>query len=111
MSGTRSLLVIADDFGIGPETSRGILDLGKQGRVTGTVLLVNSPYAEQAVQAWHAAGCPLEVGWHPALTLDRPLLPPEHVPSLVDKNGVFHPLGRFLAHLFFGQINAQEVGL
>ena len=97
MTNPRSLLVIADDFGIGPETSRGILDLAAMGRVTGTVLLVNSPYAEQAVQAWRAARCPLEIGWHPCLTLDRPLLPPEQVSSLVDANGNFQSLGQ----LFF----------
>src|SRR5437588_127944 len=44
----RCLVVVADDFGIGPATSRGILDLAAKGLVTGTVLLVNSPYAEEA---------------------------------------------------------------
>ncbi len=109
MTSTRSLLVIADDFGIGPETSRGILDLAKLGRVTGTVLLVNSPYAEQAVAAWRAAERPLEVGWHPCLTLDRPILSPERVPSLVDANGKFQSLGRFLYRSALGKINSTQV--
>src|SRR5437879_4950211 len=69
VTGKRSLIVTADDFGIGPATSLGILDLAVQGLVTGTVLLVNSPYAEQAVRAWNQAGRPVELGWHPALTL------------------------------------------
>ena len=43
---------------------------GGAGRVTGTVLLVNSPYAEQAILDWRAADRQLEVGWHPCLTLD-----------------------------------------
>src|SRR5690349_18375441 len=49
MDARRQLLVIADDFGIGPETSHAILDLGRRGRVGGTVLLVNSPHAAEAV--------------------------------------------------------------
>ena len=40
---------MADDFGIGPGTSQGILDLAAAGRlVTATVLLVNSPHRESA---------------------------------------------------------------
>jgi chitin disaccharide deacetylase len=109
MTRTRSLLVIADDFGIGPETSRGILDLARLGRVTGTVLLVNSPYAEQAVEAWRAAERRLEVGWHPCLTLDRPILPPERVPSLVDPSGKFLSLGRFLLRSTLGRIDPAHI--
>jgi len=51
MDATRFLVVIADDYGIGPETSRGILELAVRNLITGTVLLVNSPYAEEAVRA------------------------------------------------------------
>ena len=52
----RVLLVVADDFGIGPATTAGILHLAGKGVVTGTVLLVNSPYAEEAVGLWNRAG-------------------------------------------------------
>src|SRR6516164_11853397 len=96
----RYLIVVADDFGIGPETTRGILELGAKGLVTGTVLLANSPYAEQAIRAWRQAGEPVEIGWHPCLTLDGPILPPESVPSLVGPERKFWPLGRFLKGLF-----------
>ena len=30
----RQLVVVADDFGIGPETNRGILELATVGRIT-----------------------------------------------------------------------------
>jgi chitin disaccharide deacetylase len=109
MTRTRSLLVVADDFGIGPQTSRGILDLAKLGRVTGTVLLVNSPHAEEAVHAWREANCPLEVGWHPCLTLDQPLLPPGKVPSLVNGSGRFWSLGQFLVRSKVGRIDPGHI--
>ena len=96
MRSPRYLLVTADDYGIGPETSRGILDLGREGLVTSTVLLVTSPHASAAVQAWCEAGQPVELGWHPCLTLDRPVLPVDQVPTLVDSEGRFWPLGKFL---------------
>jgi predicted glycoside hydrolase/deacetylase ChbG (UPF0249 family) len=104
--------VTADDFGIGPETTRGILDLACQGRVTAAVLLVNSPFAEEAVRAWRVAGKPGDLGWHPCLTLDQPILPAERVPSLVDpRTGRFWPLRSLLLRLHRRQVCRAEVAL
>lgn len=105
----RRLLVTADDFGIGPETTRGILELGQLGVVTSTVLLVNSPYAESAVDQWKKTQSKLEIGWHPCLTMDRPVLRAEHVPSLVNQEGKFHSLGGFLFRLMQGKVNTVEL--
>jgi len=105
----RWLVVTADDFGIGAETSRGILDLAQEGCVTATVLLVNSPYAEDSVAAWKQRGRPVEMGWHPCLTLDRPASRPSLVPSLVDRRGRFHSLRSFLLRLSLGRINPEEI--
>jgi predicted glycoside hydrolase/deacetylase ChbG (UPF0249 family) len=106
---TRYLVVTADDFGIGPATTQGILELARLGRLTATVLLVTSPYAEAAVQSWRHAGRPLALGWHPCLTLDRPVLAPGLVGSLVDAKGRFWSLRRFLTRLYTGRIRAAEI--
>jgi predicted glycoside hydrolase/deacetylase ChbG (UPF0249 family) len=107
--GKRSLIVTADDFGIGPATSQGILDLAVQARISAAVLLVNSPYAQEAVQDWRRAAKPMELGWHPCLTLDGPVLPPNQVPSLVDPEGMFWPLGKFIGRLYAGRVSASEI--
>lgn len=107
MARPRALVVVADDFGIGPETSRAILELA--GRVTGSVLLVNSPHAEASVRAWRQAGAVLELGWHVCLTLDRPILPPAAVSSLVGPDGRFRPLGQFLSRLLTGRVPSGEI--
>ena len=109
MSGKRYLVVTADDYGIGPPTSQGILDLAMQGVVQGTVLLVNSPHAEAGVRLWRRAGMPVELGWHPCLTLDSPVLAPAQVASLTRSDGRFWPLGSFLRRLVQGRIRAEEV--
>ena len=109
MDGSRYLVVTADDFGIGPATSQGILDLAARGLLTGSVLLVNSPHAESAVRSWRQAGAPLELGWHPCLTLDRPVLPAGRVPSLVGPDARFWPLGRLVRRLFRGLVRAAEM--
>jgi predicted glycoside hydrolase/deacetylase ChbG (UPF0249 family) len=109
VSEPRYLLVTADDFGIGPETSAGILDLAARGAVTSTVLLVNSPFAVEAVAMWRRTGAALEVGWHPCLTLDRPVLDPARVPSLVDGAGRFHPLSEFLRRVWRDRLDPSEL--
>jgi predicted glycoside hydrolase/deacetylase ChbG (UPF0249 family) len=109
LDGKRYLVVTADDFGIGPATTRGILDLAAEGLVTCTVLLVNSPHAEESARAWQQSGATLELGWHPCLTLDRPILPPNQVPSLVRPDGSFWPLGAFIRRLWFGRIRPVEM--
>ena len=107
----RLLLVIADDIGIGPNTTTGILQLASQGIVTGSVLLVNTPYAEESVSKWRQQGSPLEVGWHPNLTLDTPLAQASQVPSLVQPDGTFCPLAKFLKRWMFGLLDPREIEL
>ena len=109
MDATRYLIVMADDFGIGPETSRGILELAACGVVTGTVLLVNSPHADDAVRAWRLAGSVSELGWHPCLTMDPPVAGAGRVPSLVGPDGCMWPLAKFLARLAAGRIRAEDI--
>ena len=62
MGPMRQLVIVADDFGIGPDTDRGILELASSGLVTGTTLLVNSPHAPAAVAAWTAQAGQLSWG-------------------------------------------------
>ncbi len=105
----QQLVIVADDYGIGRETSRGILDLALRSRITGTVLMVNCPDAEHAMREWHREKPPVEMGWHPNLTLDKPISLPQSVPSLVQANGHFYPLGDFLKRFLRGQIFFEEV--
>jgi len=105
----RSLLVVADDFGIGPNTTAGILHLAGRGVVTGSVLLVNSPYAPDAVTAWRRLGSRLDLGSHPNLTVDAPILPAGRVPSLVGRDGRFWPLGQFLRRWLLGRLDARQI--
>jgi predicted glycoside hydrolase/deacetylase ChbG (UPF0249 family) len=105
----RPVAIVADDYGIGPETSRAVVDLAGEGRVTAAVLIVNAPDAERAARIWLDANPPADLGWHPNLTLDRPVCPPTEVPSLVRPDGSFWPLGVFLRRVCRGQIRAADV--
>jgi predicted glycoside hydrolase/deacetylase ChbG (UPF0249 family) len=109
MAHGRRLIVVADDYGIGPATSAGILHLCQLGAVTGTVLLVNSPHAVDAVRAWQSANVDADLGWHPCLTIDRPIAPLERVSSLTLRDGRFPTLGRLMAWLMLGRCRPSEV--
>jgi predicted glycoside hydrolase/deacetylase ChbG (UPF0249 family) len=102
-------MVIADDYGMGPETSRGILELAQLGVVTGTVLLVNSPHTEEAVRRWRASAPPADLGWHPCLTMDAPISRPQDVPTLVGPDGRMGPLRRFLIRLLTGRVRGADI--
>ncbi|MCE9534353.1 MAG: ChbG/HpnK family deacetylase [Planctomycetes bacterium] len=106
---SRRLIVCADDLGIGPETSRGIIELARDNKITATVLLVNTPTAEDAVVQWKRANAVCDLGWHPCLTLDSPILPAAQVPSLVDGDGRFWGLGAFIKRWAFGKLRANEI--
>jgi predicted glycoside hydrolase/deacetylase ChbG (UPF0249 family) len=109
MEASRLLMVVADDYGIGPETSRAILELTRTGVVTGTVLLVNSPYVESAVKAWRSARVRADLGWHPCLTMDPPVAPAREVASLLGPDGCMLPLRQFLPRLLLRQIRPEHI--
>ena len=109
MDATRYLVVIADDYGMGPETSRAILELAATDIVSGTVLIVNSPYAEAAVESWRKSGVYLDMGWHPCLTMDPPSAHADKVPSLLGPDGCMWPLGTLVKRLSLGLIRTAEI--
>lgn len=82
----RQVIVNADDFGMTPGVTAGILYAHQFGIVTSTTAMVNTTFAEQAVEL--AKGHPnLGVGLHFVLDAGKPIS--RHVPSLVDASGSF----------------------
>ena len=83
----RLLIVNADDFGLTPGVSRGILEAHENGIVTSTTLIVNRAIPPSLIEKLLASG--LGVGVHLNLTLGAPVSNPRRVPSLVDAEGRF----------------------
>ncbi|HNV86212.1 MAG TPA: ChbG/HpnK family deacetylase [Candidatus Omnitrophota bacterium] len=82
------LIVNADDFNLTPGVSEGILEAHDRGMVTSTTALVNVPFRSEAIREARKRKR-LGVGLHLNVTLGKPLLPPEEVPSLTDGKGAF----------------------
>ncbi|SDD58249.1 Carbohydrate deacetylase [Sporomusa acidovorans DSM 3132] len=83
-----NLIINADDLGLTPGCSKGIMQALTAGIVTDTTLMVNTDFTEDALAQLKQQGI-TRVGLHLNLTMGRPLLAADQVPSLVDAQGRF----------------------
>jgi predicted glycoside hydrolase/deacetylase ChbG (UPF0249 family) len=109
MVAPRRLIIHADDLGLSPAVTRGILTGMAEGMVSSTSLLCNFPESRPALAAAAQAG--RDVGWHLNLVQGRPLCPPEKIPSLIDREGNFFTLGRLVFHALGGRLVPGEIRL
>jgi chitin disaccharide deacetylase len=104
---TRRLIVNADDFGLTPGVSAGILSAHRHGIVTSTTLLATAAIEPEQLAALRDSG--LGVGIHVNLTLGRPISAGS---SLVDGDGRFvrdprHAAARAEVRDVEREVNAQ----
>jgi len=104
------LIINADDFGLTSGVNRAIVELHQAGVLTSATLMARAGATDEAIRMALAIST-LGVGCHVVLVDGQPVLPPEKVPSLVDKHtGHFPPkLTTFLMRLFTGRICAAEI--
>ena len=107
MAMIRRLIIHADDLGLSPAVTRGILTAMTDGAVTSTSLLCNFPESRAALASALEAG--RDVGWHLNLVQGRPLSPPEKIPSLTDQKGNFLSLSRLMLRALRGGLVAGEI--
>jgi hopanoid biosynthesis associated protein HpnK len=88
MMGGRNLIVSADDFGLCVEVNEAVERAHRDGILSTASLMVAAPATADAVARARATPS-LHVGLHIVLVNGRPLLAPERVPDLVDRNGEF----------------------
>lgn len=98
----------ADDLGIAPGVTRGILEAHRSGVVRTASAIVTYPSSEEGVAA-ALAEPDLEIGLHLDLVGGRPVSDPAAVRSLVDGDGRFHPLPVFTRRLLTGRIRSIDV--
>ena len=104
------LVITADDLGMSPGVTRGIIEACRDGVVRSTSLLVTFPDSDEGA-ALARAVARLEIGLHLDLVGGHPISDPSRVRSLVDGDGRFHRLGGFTARLLSGRIRAAELAL
>ncbi|MDD2715971.1 MAG: ChbG/HpnK family deacetylase [Candidatus Wallbacteria bacterium] len=105
----KKFIINADDYGLSPGVSRGILELFRSGAVSSTSVLVNQADCVEQLQELMNSGLP--AGIHLNLTTGKPVLPAEKVPSLVNSKGRFHDLKKLWLLLQSGRLNPEEIRL
>jgi chitin disaccharide deacetylase len=101
----RRLIVNADDFGMSPAVSSGIIEAAEAGSVSSASMIVNLDGFDDAVRRAKSFGA-LPLGLHFNIVAGRPLT---RAPSLTDKSGSFVRLGSLLWRATTGRINACEL--
>lgn len=108
MEEKKQLIIVADDYAISPSVSRGIVECAKNGIVTATSIMANSPHLTCCMDLWEGIKN-LDLGIHFTLTWGKPLLPAHKASSLVDKNGFFLTSSLFFKKALLGLIHQEEV--
>ncbi len=92
MAGTRTsarrLIISADDFGLSSGVNAGILTAHRDGILTDASMMVSGAARAEAVELARATPT-LSVGLHLVRVQGRATAPPEAVPALVDRTGMF----------------------
>lgn len=88
--GLRYLIINADDLGLSDGVTEGIIQAWREGVVTSTSALVNVDGAVERIVAAHRAHPDMPIGLHLNITLGRPVMPPDEVPTLVGPTGEFY---------------------
>lgn len=81
------IIINADDFGFSQSINNGIIDAYNEGLISSTTIMINMPYAEDAISKWKKNNS-LGLGLHINLTQGSPIS--NNVKSLVDENNIFH---------------------
>lgn len=87
----KMIIVNADDYGCSHEVNEAIKESFLKGYIDRTTLMVNMPYADEAVQMARNAGYADKVGLHLNLTTGRPITDKCKV-SVFTNNGEFNNL-------------------
>lgn len=82
------IIINADDFGMTKSINNAITELMHLGTITSTTVMVNMPYANEAIELLKIPN--ISIGLHFNLTEGKPTSSIDEVSSLVDKKGNFH---------------------
>jgi hopanoid biosynthesis associated protein HpnK len=88
VTGSKTVIVTGDDFGLSPEVNAGILRAHREGVLSGTSLMVAEAAAPAAAAAAREAPG-LDVGLHLAVCRGRSVLAPERLDGVVDAASEF----------------------
>lgn len=103
----KRLIINSDDYGRTPGISRGIREAHLKGVVTSTTCMMNISTTAKDVAVAVQETPKLGLGVHLVLTMGKPILPREAVPSIVDENGNHFDYDSFIKNM--ARLDMNEV--
>lgn len=107
-----SLVINADDFGKSKEVNRAVLEAFEKKFIMRTTLMVNMPFADEAVQLAQERGLSDRIGIHLNLTEGRPLTEAIRTnPFFCDGEGNFHALfhSKIMSRLYMSNQESRQI--
>lgn len=99
----------ADDFGLDEEINRGIADCIRNGIVRSVSIVPNGAAFKDALDLINK-GSDIGIGIHLCLVGEKPILPKERIPGLVDDKGFFPRNYRYLLFKIYNhKVNLLEI--
>ena len=102
----KQLIITADDYGMSQAVNQAIQEGIENGIITSTNVMMNMPFCDDTDRI---RGKGASIGLHWNLTCGKPVLPPEKVPGLVDRDGNFHSVSEFHRLYKSGKIPDAEI--
>jgi predicted glycoside hydrolase/deacetylase ChbG (UPF0249 family) len=103
------VIVNADDFGLGPGIDEGIIQLAERRRISSTSIIACGEHFEAGIRGLLQRAPDLGTGVHLCLDEETPVLPADHVPTLVDSSGKFLPRKEIFRRLYLRTVCIGEV--
>jgi chitin disaccharide deacetylase len=104
------LIIHADDFGFTHGITEGIVQAFQEGVLTSTSAMINISGAPERIARARNQEPRFAVGLHLNITTGKPVLPPERVPTLVDRQGCFYSMVQLIERLpsiSLSELNAE----
>ncbi len=105
----KKVIICADDFGISPGVSKGILKLAENKKISATSVMVCFDGWSQEAKSLIDFQNQIDIGLHFTLTGAIPISSPQEIPSLVNSQGELASLGDFIKKCFLKNIKSQDI--
>ena len=105
----KNVTLSADDFGLSPGVSKGIIQLAEKQRISATSVMVVYENWEKDAQALFNFKDHIDIGLHLVLTDAIPLSPPEKIGSLISSDNRFLKVRYLINHAYLRKIVSHDV--
>lgn len=103
------MIVCADDYGIAPGVSEGIIELIGEKRISATSCVMVGPFVDTAMNHLRRLQARVDIGLHLVLTFDHPLTALSQKSGLVGNRGKFYSFSHLLMNAYKRSIEYDAV--